>query len=68
MRVRKVTNISENDVGVNLSSGDVMFLKPQESIKDIDIDTKLNTTRSVKVEYDLSEINPIKEGTTRLCG
>ena len=59
-------NVSENDIDIKLDNGNTVFLKPKEEIKNVEV--SLDNTRMLKVEYDLSEINPVSEGKQRLCG
>ena len=66
MRVRKITNVSENETGVELENGNKVFLKPGQAVEDVGL-REISNNRSLKVEYDLSEV-PVNEGRQRLYG
>ena len=67
MKARKVTNISGDSVGVRLATGNTVFLKPQQTMENVDVDDLQSIEKIVRVEYDLSEV-PIKEGKQQLYG
>jgi hypothetical protein len=66
VRVRKITNISESSVAVNIDPSTSIYLLPGQSLENRDV-YNLDTIRPfVSVEQDLAEINPIHEGTQPL--
>ena len=68
MITRKITNISEGDVSIEMSDGNQVSLKPKEEICNANVRGLDSIKDRVKVELDLSEIRPIKEGRKILFG
>ena len=68
MNVRQIRNVSENDVGIQIDDRTTVFLKPGTGLKDVDVRNMESVKKFVNVEYDLSEITPIKEGRQQLNG
>ena len=68
MKVRKITNISDMDIAVRLKSGNVIFMRPKDELKDVELDEWKDISKYVKVEQDLTEVNPIDEKRQILLG
>jgi len=66
MKARKITNISETDMGVKLENGNQVYLQPGQSVENIKVKEVSNDER-LRVEYDLSEV-PVNEGKQQLYG
>lgn len=57
-KIRKLTNVSSVLVPVALADGNTVFVPPGGILENQDVDNIYAITRLVKVEYDLTEINP----------
>lgn len=68
MNVRKIKNVSEAEVAVQVDDRTTIFIKPGMELKDVDVRNLPAINSFVNVEYDLSEITPIKEGRQQLNG
>ena len=68
MNVRKIKNTSENEIGVQVDERTTIYLKPGVAIKDIQVKNMNAIKDHVNVEYDLSEVTPIKEGRQQING
>jgi hypothetical protein len=68
MIVRKIKNISEADVPVQIDNRTTVFIKPGMEIKNMPVMNLGAIQRFVTVEYDLSEVTPIKEGLQQING
>lgn len=66
MRVRKVTNTSDKDMGIVLEEGNTVFLHPGEAMNNVSIKAAQGMPQGAKLEYDLSEVPTIKESRTQL--
>ena len=61
MKVRKITNISDSNIGIILSTGNVIIVGPKGILENKDISNLDDISEYVKVELDLSEVNPVNE-------
>lgn len=65
-KIRKLENISQNQIPVQIDQKTTIYLKSGESLKDLDVQNLDSIREFTKVEQDLSEIDPIVEGKTLL--
>lgn len=65
-KIRKLENISQNQIPVQIDQRTTIYLKSGESLKDLDVQNLDSIREFTKVEQDLSEIDPIVEGKTLL--
>lgn len=68
MNVRKIKNTSETDIAVQVDERTTIVIKPGMELKDMNVRNMDSIRKFVDVEYDLSEINPIREGRQQLNG
>ena len=68
MNVRKIKNTSENDVAIQVDERTTIVIKPGMELKDTDVKNMDSIRKFVNVEYDLSEVTPLKEGRQKLNG
>lgn len=68
MNVRKIKNTSESDIAVQVDERTTIVIKPGMELKDMNVRNMDAIRKFVNVEYDLSEINPIREGRQQLNG
>ena len=60
-RVRKLTNISDTQLRIQLDNHHSVYLKPNESIENRDVYNIKVLEGLVAVEQDLSEVVPVRE-------
>ena len=65
-RVRKITNISNNEVSIILAEGNIIHLPPNGILENVVIKDLSGIAKWIKIELDLSEVNPISEGRVQL--
>lgn len=65
-KIRKLTNISENTISVILVGGNIIHLPPKGILENVELIDITGIAKWVKLELDLSEVNPISEGRVRL--
>lgn len=61
MRVRKIRNVSESDVSVQINQHVTVHLNPNQELDDVEVCNLESIREFVNVEYDLGEIKPIDE-------
>jgi len=67
MIVKKLTNISELQVNVMLTNGNILLVATGQSVENVDVKNLAEIQEYVKVEQNLSEV-PVHEGRTYLKG
>ena len=68
MMVRKIKNISEVTVPIQLSGQTTVMVAPGVEMKNVDVSNLVAIQGFVSAEYDLSEVQPVKEGRQMLHG
>lgn len=68
MKIRKLTNISENAISIILKDGNSVYLPVNGVLENIELLDITGIAKWVKVELDLSEVNPIREGRIQIFG
>jgi len=61
MKIRKLTNVSDSDMGIVLEEGNTVFLHPGEQMENVSIRAAQGLPKGAKLEYDLSEVPQINE-------
>jgi len=67
MIVRKLTNISQFQINVMLTNGNLLMVSEGQSVENVDVKNLSEIQEYVRVEQDLSEV-PVKEGKMYLKG
>jgi len=68
MMIRKIKNISEFVVPVQISGTTTVMVPPGVEMKNVDVSNLVAIQGFVSTEYDLSEVQPVKEGRQLLHG
>ena len=68
MLVNKIKNISDKAIAVGLKNGNSVILTPSDIMENIDVSNIEELQRLVQIEYNLSEVNPLREGKQYLRG
>lgn len=68
MIVRTIKNVSEADIPVQVDERTTIFIRPGMELKNTLVMNLGAIQRFVTVEYDLSEVTPIKEGRQQING
>jgi hypothetical protein len=66
VRVRKLQNVSDSEIPVQVNPATTIYLSAGGTLEDMDVHNLASIREFVKVEQDLSEIDPIREGKTLL--
>lgn len=66
MRIKKIENISQEDVQLDLGQGTNLTLKPGVTFKNIRVENLNSVKEKVKVISDLGEINENHSNTNKL--
>jgi hypothetical protein len=64
-RIRKLTNISEVQVPVQLVDGTTVFVPPKGKMENISVENYHAIGKFVKVSMDLGEVKEIKTNTKK---
>ena len=66
VKVRKLQNISDSQIPVQIDPSTTIYLVAGGTIEDYNVYNLDSIREFVKVEQDLTEIDPIREGKTLL--
>jgi hypothetical protein len=67
-KIRKLTNISENNISIVLVGGTIIHLPTKGVLENIEVADVTGIAKWVKLELDLSEVNPVHEGRVQIFG
>lgn len=61
MRLRKVENISECGVTIELQDGNSIYLPPKSIVENVEAKDLSGVQKYLKVNYDLGEVKPFNK-------